>query len=183
MTSSKMAEPAQQLRVGVLGATGAVGQRFVQLLEHHPWFTVTVVGARYAADRGQRSLSRVEATAERHATPLATSGSDPATARWASATWTPFGGGCCPRICPRRWLTWSSCPANQSTFRSVTWSSPGWTARLPAMSVHNWEKRRQAKRGRSSPAALCLLLACQYHKRRHLWPTISRCLAMPRTTA
>jgi aspartate-semialdehyde dehydrogenase len=31
--------------VGVLGATGAVGQRFVQLLESHPWFEVVDVAA------------------------------------------------------------------------------------------------------------------------------------------
>ncbi|NLG27656.1 MAG: aspartate-semialdehyde dehydrogenase [Chloroflexi bacterium] len=43
------------IRVGVLGATGAVGQRFIQLLEHNPWFEITAVaasgrssGARYA---------------------------------------------------------------------------------------------------------------------------------------
>lgn len=35
----------QKIRVGVLGATGAVGQRFVQLLEHHPWFELTEVAA------------------------------------------------------------------------------------------------------------------------------------------
>ena len=28
----------QKLKVGVLGATGMVGQRFVTLLENHPWF-------------------------------------------------------------------------------------------------------------------------------------------------
>lgn len=33
------------LKVGVLGATGMVGQRFVALLENHPWFTVTAVAA------------------------------------------------------------------------------------------------------------------------------------------
>ncbi len=32
-------------RVGVLGATGMVGQRFVTLLEKHPWFEVTLVAA------------------------------------------------------------------------------------------------------------------------------------------
>jgi len=32
-------------QVGVLGATGAVGQRFVQLLENHPWFEVVEVAA------------------------------------------------------------------------------------------------------------------------------------------
>lgn len=30
-----------KIKAGVLGATGAVGQRFVSLLENHPWFTVT----------------------------------------------------------------------------------------------------------------------------------------------
>ncbi|MDX2087547.1 MAG: aspartate-semialdehyde dehydrogenase [Kofleriaceae bacterium] len=36
---------ANKLKVGVLGATGMVGQRFVSLLENHPWFEVTVVAA------------------------------------------------------------------------------------------------------------------------------------------
>jgi len=35
----------QKIPVGVLGATGAVGQRFVQLLEAHPWFEVAEVAA------------------------------------------------------------------------------------------------------------------------------------------
>jgi aspartate-semialdehyde dehydrogenase len=34
-----------KLRAGVLGATGAVGQRFVQLLSRHPWFELTAVAA------------------------------------------------------------------------------------------------------------------------------------------
>jgi len=34
-----------KIRVGVLGATGAVGQRFVQLLEDHPWFELVAVAA------------------------------------------------------------------------------------------------------------------------------------------
>ena len=34
-----------KLRVGILGATGMVGQRFIALLEHHPWFEVAVVAA------------------------------------------------------------------------------------------------------------------------------------------
>jgi aspartate-semialdehyde dehydrogenase len=36
---------ATKLRVGVLGATGMVGQRFVSLLAEHPWFEVTAVAA------------------------------------------------------------------------------------------------------------------------------------------
>lgn len=34
-----------QFNVGILGATGAVGQKFIRLLENHPWFTVTALGA------------------------------------------------------------------------------------------------------------------------------------------
>ncbi len=34
-----------KIRVGILGATGAVGQRFVQLLMGHPWFEITVLAA------------------------------------------------------------------------------------------------------------------------------------------
>ena len=32
-------------QVGILGATGMVGQRFIQLLEHHPWFEVAWLAA------------------------------------------------------------------------------------------------------------------------------------------
>lgn len=35
----------QKLKVGILGATGMVGQRFISLLEDHPWFEVAVVAA------------------------------------------------------------------------------------------------------------------------------------------
>ncbi len=35
----------KKLRVGVLGATGMVGQKFVTLLNNHPFFDVTVLGA------------------------------------------------------------------------------------------------------------------------------------------
>jgi aspartate-semialdehyde dehydrogenase len=33
--------PARRIPVAVLGATGTVGQRFIQLLEGHPWFEAT----------------------------------------------------------------------------------------------------------------------------------------------
>ncbi len=32
-------------RVAILGATGAVGQRFIQLLQRHPWFKIEVLAA------------------------------------------------------------------------------------------------------------------------------------------
>lgn len=35
----------KKLRVGILGATGMVGQRFISLLEHHPWYEVVTVAA------------------------------------------------------------------------------------------------------------------------------------------
>ena len=35
----------KQYNVGVVGATGMVGQRFVSLLEGHPWFRLAVVAA------------------------------------------------------------------------------------------------------------------------------------------
>ena len=36
---------SNKMKVGVLGATGAVGQRFVTLLEDHPWFELTELAA------------------------------------------------------------------------------------------------------------------------------------------
>ncbi len=40
----------KKLRVGILGATGMVGQRFIQLLENHPQFEITALAA---SDRSQ----------------------------------------------------------------------------------------------------------------------------------
>jgi aspartate-semialdehyde dehydrogenase len=41
-----------RITVGILGATGTVGQRFIQLLADHPWFEVTAVAA------SERSIGR-----------------------------------------------------------------------------------------------------------------------------
>src|SRR5260370_6013042 len=41
---------ARKFRVGILGATGVVGQRFIQLLERHPQFAVAALAA---SDRSQ----------------------------------------------------------------------------------------------------------------------------------
>ena len=35
----------KQYNVGIIGATGMVGQRFATLLENHPWFNVKVLAA------------------------------------------------------------------------------------------------------------------------------------------
>ena len=36
---------SEKLKVGILGATGMVGQRFNVILENHPWFEVTTLAA------------------------------------------------------------------------------------------------------------------------------------------
>jgi len=36
---------AKKIKVGILGATGMVGQNYIRLLENHPWFRVTYVAA------------------------------------------------------------------------------------------------------------------------------------------
>ena len=35
----------KKIPVGILGATGSVGQRFVQLLTDHPWFEIAALAA------------------------------------------------------------------------------------------------------------------------------------------
>ena len=35
----------KKYKVGIIGATGMVGQRFVTLMENHPWFQLTVLAA------------------------------------------------------------------------------------------------------------------------------------------
>lgn len=54
-----------KLKVGVLGATGMVGQRFVALLDAHPWFEVTAV----AASPSSAGKSYVDAVAGRWTLP------------------------------------------------------------------------------------------------------------------
>jgi len=56
----------KKIPVGVLGATGAVGQRFIQLLADHPWFEVIEVAA---SDRSAGKPYR-QACSWRLATPL-----------------------------------------------------------------------------------------------------------------
>ena len=42
---SDLGPMSKKIPVGILGATGMVGQRFIQLLENHPWFEVAWVAA------------------------------------------------------------------------------------------------------------------------------------------
>lgn len=52
---------SEKLRVGILGATGMVGQRFIALLENHPWFEVVTL----AASGRSAGLTYEEAVADR----------------------------------------------------------------------------------------------------------------------
>ncbi len=56
---------ADRLKVGIVGATGMVGQRFVTLLADHPWFDVTVV----AASKRSAGKTYSEAVGDRWAMP------------------------------------------------------------------------------------------------------------------
>ena len=54
-----------KIRVGILGATGAVGQRFVHLLQGHPWFEITALAASTAsAGRSYGEVCRWKVSAE-----------------------------------------------------------------------------------------------------------------------
>src|SRR5499426_1275542 len=57
---------SKKIRVGVLGATGAVGQKFVTLLEDHPWFELTELAA---SDRSAGKTYK-DATAWRQYKPI-----------------------------------------------------------------------------------------------------------------
>jgi aspartate-semialdehyde dehydrogenase len=71
--SRYIAKMVRKLRVGIVGATGMVGQRFVTLLADHPWFEVVTVAA------SERSAGRSYA--------------DAVSARWAMGTPVPAGIG------------------------------------------------------------------------------------------
>src|SRR5947209_13642524 len=58
--------PMQKIPVRILGATGIVGQRFIQMLEHHPWFEVAWLAA---SDRSE-GKSYAEAARWRLKTPI-----------------------------------------------------------------------------------------------------------------
>ena len=38
---------SEKLKVGILGGTGMVGQRFISLLENHPWFEEMCIRDRF----------------------------------------------------------------------------------------------------------------------------------------
>src|SRR3981081_1791010 len=61
---------SRQIPIGILCATGVVGQRFIQMLEHHPWFEVAWLAA---SDRSE-GKTYGEATRWRLKTPIPAAG-------------------------------------------------------------------------------------------------------------
>src|ERR1700735_550905 len=57
---------SSKIPIGILGATGVVGQRFIQMLEHHPWFEVAWLAA---SDRSE-GKTYAEAARWRLKTPI-----------------------------------------------------------------------------------------------------------------
>lgn len=58
LPASERPARTQRIPVAVLGATGSVGQRFVQLLEHHPWFRLhEVVASERSAGKTYRDAA------------------------------------------------------------------------------------------------------------------------------
>lgn len=53
----------KRFRVGILGATGAVGQKFINLLQNHPWFEIAALGAseRSAGKKYKDAVNWIEA--------------------------------------------------------------------------------------------------------------------------
>ena len=47
----------KKLKVGIIGATGMVGQRFIQILENHPWFEIKIL----AASKNSKNKTYIEA--------------------------------------------------------------------------------------------------------------------------
>src|SRR5271170_2099152 len=73
---------SNKLPIGILGATGVVGQRFIQMLEHHPWFEVAWLAA---SDRSE-GKAYAEAARWRLKTPI-----PPAVAAMKVSPATPEG--------------------------------------------------------------------------------------------
>src|SRR6476661_9548546 len=75
--------PRQRIPVAVLGATGAVGQAFIRLLEGHPWFDlVEVAASERSAGKSYRDATHwLEGVMPREVAGLTVSACDPSVVR------------------------------------------------------------------------------------------------------
>ena len=46
----------KQYKVGIIGGTGMVGQRFITLMENHPWFQLTTIAASGRSASSRRTI-------------------------------------------------------------------------------------------------------------------------------
>ena len=74
----------ERIDVGILGATGTVGQRFIQLLEGHPQFEVTALAA---SDRSQ-GKAYADASAWRVIASTSIASTDFSDARMVALIWS-----------------------------------------------------------------------------------------------
>jgi aspartate-semialdehyde dehydrogenase len=103
--------PIKKIPVAILGATGAVGQRFVQLLENHPWFEIAILtGSERSIGRPYGEVARwilndspsrrvaemvVQSTSQAGGVPLAFSALPAEQAREAEPAWASAGTVVC----------------------------------------------------------------------------------------
>src|SRR5579863_2508405 len=69
-----------KIPVGILGATGVVGQRFVQMLEHHPWFEVAWLAASDRSEGkpyGEAARWRMKSAIPQHVAEMTISSAQP----------------------------------------------------------------------------------------------------------
>ena len=111
-------QPSRKLPVAILGATGAVGQRFITLLANHPWFEIAVltgsersVGRRYGdvvhwvldtappAAVAEMVVQPTEVVAD---VPIAFSALPTESAREAETCWAAAGTAVCTNAAPFR---------------------------------------------------------------------------------
>ena len=100
----------RRIDVGVLGATGMVGQQFVVQLANHPWFRLTWLGAseRSAGQRyGDAAPWRLPTAPSREIADLKVEVAQPARPSW----------------CSRRWTRQSRARSSRPLRKPATWSS------------------------------------------------------------
>ena len=116
-----------KIEVGVLGATGTVGQEVIALLANHPWFTVTWIGAseRSAGKRYRNATSwRLPVPRPDHVADMIVDTVTPGQApRLVFSGLDASVAGTWRLRSPRGGTSWSATPGTTGWTRSCRWSS------------------------------------------------------------
>ena len=87
---------SEKLKVGILGATGMVGQRFITLLENHPWFEVVTLAA--SAHSAGKTYAEAVGDRWKMETPMPEFVKHMVVRTWpTSRTWSRTSTSCSPR--------------------------------------------------------------------------------------